>query len=329
VGTTLTQHAPTGTVIREGDRVLCHLCGRWFRSVIAHLRSHGWDHVSYRQQFGLERGESLEGTSTRQRRAAAMQLRRTVDPSVRAGCDQGERWLRSGALTQAAAEAARGRKQPAQRRRKTLQTLAGISAAARADGSRRHALRQLRLTAEKAATRLGFTDIGALVRDRVAAGASLAAISREAGLHKDWLCRHLSSVDPDTARAIADIAASRRLDAPWLPVIHPLGFTDVGAYLHDRHVLHHRSIKAISTEVGFSRSAVETALVRHNLTKVAFATSRQHCADRAATVAARFGFPDITAYLADRRAAGMSWRNIATECGQAPSWVRRRAGVQA
>lgn len=326
---TLTQHAPTGTVIREGDRVLCHLCGGWFRSVIAHLPSHGWDHLSYRQEFGLERGDSLEGTSTRQRRAAAMRVRRTADPAVWEGCEQGKTWLRSGALTRAAAEAARGRKQPAQRRRKTLQTLAAISPAARAEGSQRHTLQQLRLTAQQAAERLGFADVGTLVRDRVAAGASLAAISREAGLHKDWLCRHLATVDPETARAVSGSAACRRFDAPWLPVIRPLGFTDVRDYLHDRHVLRHRSIKAISTEVGFSRSAVETAMTRHNLTKVLHATSRRHCADRAATVAARFGFPDMAAYLADRRAAGLSWRAIAAECDQPQSWVRRRAGVQA
>jgi hypothetical protein len=36
------------------------------------------------------------------------------------------RWVRSGTLTKAAAEAARGRPQPEQRRRKTLRTLARI-----------------------------------------------------------------------------------------------------------------------------------------------------------------------------------------------------------
>lgn len=145
----LPQHAPMGVVIREGDRVLCHLCGRWFRSVIAHLPSHGWDHLAYRQAFGLERGQSLEGTATRGRRAAAMRARRTADPRLRVGYEQGQDWLRSGALTKAAAEAARGRKQPAQRRQKTLRTLASISPKARAEGSRRHAVERLRRTAHK------------------------------------------------------------------------------------------------------------------------------------------------------------------------------------
>src|SRR5262245_10493766 len=173
-------YAPIGTVVRDGDRVLCHLCGRWFRSVVAHLRSHGWDHLAYRETFGLLRGEPLEGATTRGLRAKAMTVRRTQDPAVRAGCELGRELVRSGALTRAAARAARGRRQPEQRRQKTLAALAAINPQARAEGSRRRAEEHLRVTARTAAESLGFPDIGALVRDRTAAGASLAAISREA-----------------------------------------------------------------------------------------------------------------------------------------------------
>ncbi|MEV6233170.1 hypothetical protein AB0L88_35420 [Saccharopolyspora shandongensis] len=322
-------HAPIGSVAREGDLVQCHLCGRWFRSVVAHLRSHGWDHLSYRQAFGLERGESLEGNETRRRRARAMRARRALDPNIRAGSRLGQVWVRSGALTRAAAQAARGRKHPAQRRLKTLRALSAISPAARAEGTRRHRLEQLRRTAAETAARLGFGDIGALVRDRTATGMSLAGISREAGLHKDWLSRHLATVDPDAARAITAGMAQRRHDRRWLPVIRGLGFADVRGYLADRHLVRHHSVRAIAAEVGFSRSAVETALARHGVAKAPHATSRQRCAARAAAVADRFGFPDVEAYLADRRAAGLSWRTIAAECDQPPSWLRRRAGRSA
>src|SRR3954453_6096554 len=54
-------YPPVGTVIADGDHVLCHLCGNRFRSVLAHLRQHGWDQVRYREAFGLERGEPLGG----------------------------------------------------------------------------------------------------------------------------------------------------------------------------------------------------------------------------------------------------------------------------
>ncbi|HEY0449225.1 hypothetical protein [Actinophytocola sp.] len=212
-----------------------------------------------------------------------------------------------------------------QRRRKTLRTLAGITLEARAAGSRRHADDRLRRVARHAAETLGYKDIGTLVRDRTAAGASLAAISREAGLHKDWLCRHLETVAPAVADEVT--RSGRGWDARWLPIVRRLGFADVAAYLTDRHVLRHRTVSAIAAEVGLPRPAVDSALTRHGVRRTPHATSRARRDDRASAVAARFGHPTLDAYLADRRAAGLSWRAIAAECGQPQTWVRRRAGL--
>ncbi|TDV48043.1 MucR family transcriptional regulator [Actinophytocola oryzae] len=323
-------YGPIGRVVRDGDRVLCHLCGRWFRSVVAHLRSHGWHHLAYREAFGLLRSEPLEGSNTRSLRAKAMTERRVHDPAVRAGCELGRELVRSGALTRAAARAAAGRRQPEQRRRKTLAALAAISPQARAEGSRRRADSQLRETARAAAESLGFADIGALVVARTEAGASLAAISREAGLHKDWLCRHLSTVAPETAADLAATSLARRheqWDSRWLPLVRELGFPDVAAYLRDRHVVGNHTVRAIATETGFSRAAVESALRRHGVARHPHATTRARRDERAQAVTARFGFACLEDYFADRRAAGMSWRAIAAECGQPPTWVRRRAGL--
>jgi len=72
----------------------------------------------------------------------------------------------------------------------------------------------------------GYPDIGALVLARLAQGASLAAISREAGLHKDWLSRHLHRVDPKAAQA-ARRSQFDRADAGWLAVLPRLGVDDV------------------------------------------------------------------------------------------------------
>lgn len=319
-------YAPVGVVLVDGDHVLCHLCGHWYRSVLSHLpRSHGWNQTGYRAAFGLERSQPLEGAGTRARRAAALAHRRTHDPAVRAGCAVGRRLAASGELTRAAAAAARGRPQPAQRRRKTLATLAATSPAARAAGSRRFADARLRATANTAAARLGFADIGALVADRLARGASLAATSREAGLHKDWLSRHLVRVHPRAAEAAAH-RTTDRADARWLPTVRAHGFTDVAGYLTDRHLRRHRTVSAIGAELGLSRSAVATALRRHGIARTAHASARAGCAARAEAVAARFGFADVADYLADRRHAGHSWRAIAAECGQPQTWVRRRAG---
>jgi hypothetical protein len=319
-------YAPIGVMVIDGALAQCHLCGRWFRSVGCHIRAHGWDRTDYRAAFGLERRQPLEGAETRDRRAAAMRARRVFEPAVRDGCAIGQKWLRSGELTRAAADVARHRRQPEQRRRKTLRTLASISPASKAAGTRRHADERLRAVATRAAARLGRADLGTAVRELAAAGESLAAISRRAGLHKDWLGRHLARVDPDIAAELAaDGTRTRRIDSRWLPAVRARGFPDVASYLIHRHQVNGRTVHAIASELGVTSGAVLGALRRHGVPVVAHATSRGRAAEREAAVAARFGHPDIGSYLAERRGAGLSWRAIAAECGQPLSWVRRRA----
>ncbi len=53
-------YAPVGEIISDGQRVTCHLCGGGFRSVAAHLASHGWTKERYCETFGLERSQPLE-----------------------------------------------------------------------------------------------------------------------------------------------------------------------------------------------------------------------------------------------------------------------------
>lgn len=318
-------YAPPGTMVRDGHQVQCHLCGGWFRSVGPHLRVHGWARADYREALGLERGESLEGHATRERRSSALRRRLATDPAVRAGSAAGRALTRTGALTRAAASAAVGRVQPEQRRRKTLRSLAAISPAARAAGTRRAARERLCRVAAAAAHERGFPDLGSLVRARAAAGMSLAAISRECGLHKDWLCRHLATVDPAAARDVAGPALAR-LDLPWCPVLRRFGYDDVRSYLVARHVDGRLTVAAIAAETGLSRGAVQTALRRHGVPVTAHAAVRGRQRDSAAEIAARWGFADLDAYLTDRRAAGLSWRAIAAECGRPATWVRRQAG---
>jgi lambda repressor-like predicted transcriptional regulator len=177
------------------------------------------------------------------------------------------------------------------------------------------------------ARRHGYPDIGAFVLARSATGASLAAISREAGLHKDWLSRHLGDIDPGAAAAAAVLGGRpARCDARWLPVLSRLGYTDVASYLTERHLVQHRTVNAIAAEVGMSHHAVGLALRRHGLAPTAHAAKRHAADERAAQVAARHGFDGIAAYIADRRAAGWTWRAMAEESGQPPSWLRRQGG---
>jgi len=321
-------YAPVGEVIADGSLVTCHLCGRSLRSVTAHLRTHGWTKDAYCQAFGLERGQSLEGPDTRKLRAAAFTSRLIFDAAVREGSAAGRTRARAGDLARDAAAAAAGRPHPEQRRKKAQQARAAGSpnaGIARAN-SERVGRRRARVAAE-VAERHGYPDIAAFVLARVADGASLAAISREAGLHKDWLSRHLGDVDPAAARAVA-LAARQRpdpRDGRWLPAVTALGFRDVASYLHERHVVQHRTVNAIAAEIGLAHHAVEAAVRRHGLARTPHAAKRHAARERAAQVAGQLGFDSIAGYITDRRAAGWTWLAMCAESGQPQTWLRRQA----
>jgi len=317
-------YAPFGEVIVDGALVVCHLCGRSLRSVTAHLRVHGWTKQAYCEAFGLERGQSLEGPETRKLRAAALASRLVFDPAVRQGSAAGRERARAGDLTRDAARAARGRPIPEQRRRKAAAALAAIPPPVVAQANKDRAGRHLARVAAEVARRHGYADLGSFVLARVEEGASLAVISREAGLNKDWLSRHLGCVDPAAAQA-ARQQRPQRLDARWQPALARLGFPDVASYLHERHIVRHWTVNAIAAEAGLTHHTVESALRRHGLGRMPHAAKRHAASQRAAQVAARLGFDTMAGYVADRRAAGWTWQAMAQECGQPPSWLRRQA----
>lgn len=312
--------APLGEVIVDGSRVICHLCGRALRSVTVHLRGHGWTKQAYCEVFGLERRQSLEGPETRKLRAAAFTSRLVFDPAVRAGSAAGRQRARSGVLSRDAAAAAIGRHHPEQRRRKAQRAHAGRPAAA---GPARAAA-QLAAVAARVAEQHGYPDIGTFVLARTADGDSLAAISRAAGLHKDWLSRHLADADPRAAAAVPKVRPARP-DIRWLPGLVRLGFTDVPSYLRDRHVRQHWTANAIAAEVGLSHHAARAALHRHGLDWEAHTAKRHGARERAAEVAADLGFDTMATYVGQRRAAGWTWQAMSAESGQPESWLRRQA----
>jgi lambda repressor-like predicted transcriptional regulator len=320
-------YAPIGeAVVVDSALVTCHLCGRSLRSVTAHLKAHGWTKDAYCEAFGLERGQSLEGPQTRKLRATAFTARLLFDAAIREGSAAGRERARAGHLARDASAAARGRAIPEQRRRKALRALAAVPPGVVAQANSQRARMRLADVAAGAAARAGYPDIRAMVLARAADGASLAAISREAGLHKDWLSRHLEEIEPDAAPAVRRALAARR-DAAWRPALRRLGFADVPSYLRDRHLARHQTVAAIAAEAGLSHHAVAAALGRHGLDRTPHAAKRHESGRRAAEVAAGFGFDTLAGYLAQRRAAGWTWRAIAAESGQPPSWLRRRASA--
>ena len=316
--------APIGQVVADSSRVTCHLCGRSFRSVAVHLSSHGWTKTQYCEAFGLERRTSLEGADTRKLRAASFSARLVFEPALRTGSARGRERARTGQLTRQAAAAARGRPFPEQRRQRARVAVSASARRQMARANRERAVGRLAARAAEVARRRGYPDIGQLVRDRVAAGDSLAAISRACGLDKDWMSRHLARLDPLLAAAVTARRADPG-DRRWLPVIRGLGFADVACYLRQRHYVEHMSVNAIAREVGLSFQTVKSAFSRHGLNATAHAAKRHAAQRRSADVAARLGVDSIQEYVERCRAAGWTWRQIAAASGQSQTWLRRRA----
>jgi lambda repressor-like predicted transcriptional regulator len=317
-------YAPIGQVLADDAKVVCHLCGRAFRSVAAHIAFHGWTKEQYCTAFGLERSQSLEGAETRKLRATAFSARLVFEPALRTGSAAGHARARSGELARAAADAARGRPFPEQRRRRASRTMPSTARAQAAAASRERADLQLATVARDVARQRGYASIGELVLDRLSAGHSLAAVSRDCGLNKDWLNRHLPRLDPVAAeRARAGSAAV--LDGRWSAVVARFGFEDVAGYLRQRHHGQHMTINAIARESGLSFPTVKAALHRHGLTTAAHATKRHAARHREEQVAARLGVESISEFIELRRAEGWTWRQLAAESGQPEAWLRRRA----
>ncbi|WP_432986277.1 hypothetical protein [Dactylosporangium sp. CA-233914] len=304
-------YAPIGELPVDGDRVCCHLCGRWFLSVASHLRVHGWTKAGYLEAFGLERTNPLSGPATRKRRASALGAR-GAEPAIRDARRAARERAGSGALTAAAARAARGRAHPAERRVKTLAALATIEPAARAAGNRRRGEEHRARVAAAVAARSGFASFGEYVTARVRAGLSMAAISREAGLHKDWVSRHapVPQRPPPGETRLAPVARAH-------------GFDGVGAYLRAAHEEQHRSVAAIALEAGVSRWTVLAALRHHGIEPTAHAAKRHGATARASAAARALGFSSIEAFVAARRAQGLPWHALAAESGIAPTSLRR------
>ncbi len=321
--------APIGQVVADGALVTCHLCGRRFRSVAAHLSSHGWTKALYCEAFGLERRQSLEGADTRKLRAAIFSARLVFEPALRNGRDRGHELARSGSLNRQAADAARGRPFPAQRRQRSRTAVSRAARAQLGRASRERALERLAAVARDVARRHGYADIGHLVQEMSRAGHSLAGISIACGLDKDWMSRHLPQLDPAAAKAArAASADGHRLDARWMPALGTIGFADVTSYLRQRHVVEHRTVNAIAGEIGLSFHAVKAALSRHGLEVAPHAAKRHAAERRAADVAATLGVDSISEFVEQGRASGWTWQRLAEVSGQPETWLRRHGASQ-
>lgn len=122
--------APLGElqVVDDGERVVCHLCGRALQLLSAeHLRRHGWTSGLYREAFGLNRSTGLCSPALASRRRAIGVDRYQQNVRVRGGLAQGQELARSGRLLEMSHAIQRPGSSSLERRRRS----AAVTAASR------------------------------------------------------------------------------------------------------------------------------------------------------------------------------------------------------
>ena len=132
--------APLGElqVVDDGDRVVCHLCGRALQILSAeHLRRHGWTPQLYRTAFGLNRSTALCSPAVADRRRAIGLDRYQRNARVRSGLAHGQELARSGRLLQMSHEVQRPGTASLQRRLRSGEVTAASRVARRAGAAAR------------------------------------------------------------------------------------------------------------------------------------------------------------------------------------------------
>jgi ROS/MUCR transcriptional regulator protein len=309
--------APLGELIYDPaeDRVQCHLCGAWLRSLPGrHLMGvHGWTAAGYREAFGLAPGNGLSRPTTRQRRADLMRRRIASDPQLRASMAAQQERARSGELTELSARRRRGRRRPLESVR--------VSAARHPPLDYRQVAASRRANRDaRDAARFGFDSFDEYVRDRRRAGWSPAEIAAECGRHAQTLRNRVARLEGEPRNL--QLRSRARLQA----AARRLGFADLAAYLRERHE-QGASPPAMAAElaVGSAPQTLRGELARHGLPYNPRQARRRRKARQADEAARRHGFETFAAYLDARLAEGTSVSRVARELGFSTNWVDARA----
>lgn len=156
-----------------GERVLCGLCGRWFRALSPHLRQkHGWTAEDYRAAFGLNATRPLQARSVSERQAAALARRMRSDRRVIEGMRKGLLLARAGELNRMGRESDIERGRAIERKRSTREQgrRLGLGRAARFRAGR-----------DGRARALGYSDAAVMLRERYRQGATVRELAAALG----------------------------------------------------------------------------------------------------------------------------------------------------
>lgn len=223
-------HAPHGELAVDADsgRLCCHLCGRWFVALGAHVRVHGYTADSYRTTMGLcsSLGLVAETLSAKLRRRTAAQYDASAE--VREHLGIGQAMARSGQLAWRRRAATACQPEPLQRVRERRQQLAAGRASQ--DDVRRAELGE-RLAA------LGAADLPSFLRSAYAAGGSLDALASATGLGRARLRRALVEAGVAVRPTGSNTTAGKRSRARAADerAADRLGVPDLHGWLRERY----------------------------------------------------------------------------------------------
>jgi len=98
--------APPGALVVEPSEglICCHLCGRWWVSLGAHVRAHGYTAAGYREAMGLRLTVALAAKRLTSAIGRRQHERYIADPLLRQRLEVGHEMARAGELTVAARE---------------------------------------------------------------------------------------------------------------------------------------------------------------------------------------------------------------------------------
>lgn len=223
-------HAPHGHLVRDADsgRVCCHLCGRWFVALGAHVRVHGYTADTYRTALGLcsSHGLVAEVLSEQIRRRTAAQYE--ADPDVRERFAVGQAMARSGQLAWRRRAATASQPEPAQRVRERREQLAAGRAS-------QDAARHRQLAGRLAA--LGAMDLPSYLRSAYAEGASLDSLAEATGLGRVQLRQALAEAGVQVRSTGINTTKGKRSRALTADAraADQLGVADLHGWLRDRY----------------------------------------------------------------------------------------------
>lgn len=247
-------HAPLGELVRDEDsgRVCCHLCGRWFVLLGAHVRVHGHTGDSYREAVGLCRSRALAAAPLSTSLSTRLRTQYEGQPAARHRLVPGQELARSGEL---AARARRARRpEPLERVRVQAEQL---------DAGRRTQLLRHDSRVEQRVAALGADDLRGYLRQAYAQGASLQDLGRVTGLGRVRLRQALVDAGVTVRPTGSTTPAGRRSRAVTADAdaASRLGVTDLDAWLRERRA-EGWSLPRLAVAVGHSSPWVRLRLAR-------------------------------------------------------------------